>query len=59
LILSFTYAADINEKLYDENNSSFEIRKIRALISNRKPADEEEQNIPIPSPKVDLYMINK
>lgn len=44
LILSFVYAADVNGKLYAENNASSEIRKLKALISNKTPIDSEEQN---------------
>ena len=44
LIVSFSHAAKVNEKLYDETNSSSEIREIRALISSGTPVDTEEQN---------------
>jgi len=44
LIVSYAFAAEVNEKLYNENNASTEIRKIRTLISSKTPSDAEEQN---------------
>jgi potassium-dependent mechanosensitive channel len=44
LMVSFVCAAEVNEKLYDENNASSEIRKIRTSISSKTPLDTEEQN---------------
>ena len=44
LVVSFACAAEVNEKLYDENNASSEIRKIQAFISSKMSVDTEEQN---------------
>ena len=43
-VFSFIYAAGVNERLYNENNSSAEIRKVRAIIAGKTLLDAEEQN---------------
>ena len=46
LVLSvvLAFGADVNKKLFSENNASSEIKRIRTLISAKTAADEEEQN---------------
>jgi len=44
LATSLSFAAEVNEALYSENNSTNEIQKVRAVISSNTSTDPEIQN---------------
>ncbi len=44
LLSGLAYAAEVNEKLFSENNASIEIDKIRSTILSSSSTDPEEQN---------------
>ena len=44
LLVTLVFGADVNKKLYSENNVSGEIKRLRLLIADNNSADEEEQN---------------
>ena len=44
LVSALSFAAEINEALYSDTNSTKEIQKIRAIISANTSTDPEIQN---------------
>jgi len=44
LLVSLVFGADVNEKLFSENNVSTEIQRLRLVMANNTSIDPEEQN---------------